>query len=720
MKEFFPVGATYAPLPKATEVDIAQWPQDIENIAKLGFTVFRAFLCWDRVEKEPGVRDFSRIDFVFDQAARHGLKVIGNVGGTFANLQAIYPPRHLVYDKHCTLHMPRPDSPAELHTNRFKLCYDDPVYQQEAAGFIREAVARYQGHPALLAWSGWNEPRLAECFCPHTVALYRNWLQKKYGSPEAVAQAWSGEFPVRFRSWEDVNPQPTASFEDGGYVPFLDWRDFTAQNRTDKFNLVRQWIREADPATPIISHLCGPRDADIFGEEDILGTSVYTIHDQARRDRDFPPYEFIQFQHLPHIRTGLRSTRRDPEGFWVVETEAGPVSWVHHMAPRSYSPRKMNLRDLYFVAHGARAVLRWLYRSRISDAQAGEFNLVGWDGRITDRARAFGQLGRFLNEHAALFLHHTDDASGVAILEAGDQSNLAEAETYLNRYDAAVTNAYAACCHLGVRPVLCNRRQLLTGELPQLKVLIAPFRPYVDAELAEFFRQFVANGGTLIADSPFATKNRQGIHYEKTPGLLTDVFGAQVWDLEKLYEPTAGGIPALDFKARIECRGCQTDARFSDGEPAIIHHDFGRGRAILHASQLLAAYRLYETEGSYVPTPAAMPQLTFATGEALRRELRRRFADAGIHPAWQFIGADDRCRQHLQIFRRNLPDGGKLLFVLNGDDQPHEFSLAMENLGDYAVLGTAGPDDRAEADGDNVRFHLREWGWAILRRKGEK
>ena len=94
-ERFFPVGATYAPLPKATEVDIAEWPRDIGNIAKLGLTVFRLFLCWDRVEREPGVRDFSRIDRAFDLAEKHGLKVIGNVGGTFTNLQAIYPPRHL-------------------------------------------------------------------------------------------------------------------------------------------------------------------------------------------------------------------------------------------------------------------------------------------------------------------------------------------------------------------------------------------------------------------------------------------------------------------------------------------------------------------------------------------------------------------------------------------------------------------------------------------------
>ena len=91
-ERFFPVGATYAPLPKATEVDIAEWPRDIGNIAKLGLTVFRLFLCWDRVEREPGVRDFSRIDRAFDLAEKHGLKVIGNVEKNGHRRRPLYDP----------------------------------------------------------------------------------------------------------------------------------------------------------------------------------------------------------------------------------------------------------------------------------------------------------------------------------------------------------------------------------------------------------------------------------------------------------------------------------------------------------------------------------------------------------------------------------------------------------------------------------------------------
>lgn len=717
--KIFPVGATYAPLPKATEADPSEWPRDIENFASLGFNTFRLFLCWDRIEQQPGKRDFSRVDLAFELAARHGLRVIANVGGTFTNLQAIYPPRHLVYEEHCTLLKPTPDADETLRFNRFKLCYDDPRYQELTREFLHCAVARYKDHPALLAWSGWNEPRLAECYCRHTVALYRKWLERRYGDLETLAKAWSGEFPVRFRSWEDVNPQPEASFEAGGYVPFLDWRRFLAENRTDKFHLVKSWIREVDPETPVISHLCGPRDADIFGQEDILGTSVYTIHAQGKSATGFSPYEFTLRQYLPFLATGRRSTRRDPEGFWVVETEAGPVSWVHDLIPRSYTPRQMNARDLLFVAHGARAVLRWLYRSRISDAQAGEFNLVGWDGRITERAAEFGRLARFLNQHVEPFSTHTADFSGVAILDLYDSRDIAVAEGYRARYDDALYRLYNALLHVGVRAEFRNLRQLREGalETDRIRVLFLPFRPHVDPWMAEKLRAFVEQGGTLIAESPFALKESRGVHYEVTPGNMTDLFGVQVFDLERLKEGGCGPLPAYDFKAVAEVGDGTVEATFTDGTPAIVSHRFGRGRTVLYLSQVSSAYQL---EKPFYPND--VPVLTYQEGEPFRRELQKRLETAGIAPEWNFETIDrEETRKYLQIFRRRTPDGKRLLFAINMDDKEHCFTLRFPGLAELAPLGASSEEELPQCAGDRAGCRLRPWGWTVLTgRKNEE
>ena len=713
-KDFFPIGATYAPLPKATEVDISEWPEDIANIKKLGLTVFRLFLCWDRVERERGKRDFSRIDRAFDLAEQNGLKVIGNVGGTFTNLQAIYPPRWLVYDLGCTLLKEKPEASEELHFNRFKLCYDDPKYQAEAKDFIQEAVARYKDRPSLIAWSGWNEPRLSECYCKHTTDLFRQWLKQKYTTLQTLEKAWSTEFPVQFRSWADVFPQPAANFEAGGYIPYLDWRRFLEQNRSDKFHMIRNWIREVDPGTPVISHLCGPYDADIFGEEDILGTSVYTIHAQGKGG-DYKPYEFTFRQNIHFMSEGRHAHREDPEGFWVVETEAGPVSWVHNLVPRSYSPRKMNARDMLLVAHGARAVLRWLYRSRVTDAQAGEFNMVGWDGRMTERAEAFGSLAKFLTAHSKLFLSHTPERSGVLILDSRDCRALSECEGYQSRYNNSIHYLYNALLHIGIRAELCNVRQIMSGILEGMKVLYIPFHPHVDSGMANILREFVKNGGTVIAESPFAIKNTDGIHYEVTPGGLVDVFGAQVYDLEKLYEADCAGIPAFDFHAKIEVKGGVVEGRFANGDPAIVTNRYGKGRTVLYGTIFSESYQIaqpfHETANKRV--------LRYEEGEAYRQELLKRMKESGVVPGWELSDLASEDRKNIQVIFRRLPDGDKLLFVLNMDEKANRFKLCFSNAAKAMEIGCSDHGADCCFEGDGLYFHLQEWGWSVLRIPGK-
>ncbi len=707
---FFPIGVSYAPLAKAKEVDISEWEADIANIKKLGLTVFRLFICWDRVEQVRGKRDFSRVDYAFNLAEKNGLKVLANVGGTFGSLQGIYSPRWLVHDCGCTLVTPEVGVSPELKANRFQLCYDDPVYQREAKAFIQAAVARYKDHPALLAWSGWNEPRLAECCCDHSIALFRDWLKAKYQTLDCLSQAWSSEFPIAFGSWDEVFPQAKAGFEHGGYVPFLDWREFVAANRAGKFDLVRNWIKEVDPTTRVISHIAVPSESDIFGGEDILGISIYTVHRQGKIG-EFTPYYFTFVQNAWRVQEGFRQHREDPDGFWVVETEAGPVSWVHGMQPYSYSPRKMNARDMHYIAFGARALMRWLYRSRVSDAQAGEFNLVGWDGRITERAEEFGKLGNVLNQHADLFLNHHTDPSGVMILDSTDCSQLAAAEGYYGRYWTNIPYLYNAFLHIGIRPQVCNARQVMEGILAGVRLLYIPFRPYLSEEMAGVLREFVANGGRILAESPFAIKTMQGFHYQTTPGTLVDVFGAQVYDLEKNDEASCGGIPAVDFKVKIEVKGGSIEAEFADGQPAIVSNSFGKGGTVLYASLLSNCYQLNEP---FNQGDLKVPTISYAEGEPFRRELLKRATEAGVQPAWELSGIAPDDSINIQVIIRTLPDARKLIFVLNMDDTGHAFCLNLKGLDRVYEVGSSEEGSAATIRGRGIDVSLQEWGWTIL------
>ena len=72
-------------------------------------------------------------------------------------------------------------------------CFDNPQVRQTAFEFNRHLAERYKDHPALWFFNAWNEPRscpLGECHCSHSVISYRKWLTERFGSIEALNDAY--------------------------------------------------------------------------------------------------------------------------------------------------------------------------------------------------------------------------------------------------------------------------------------------------------------------------------------------------------------------------------------------------------------------------------------------------------------------------------------------------------------------------------------------------
>ena len=699
LKDFFPAGATYAPLAKATEVDMSEWESDIKRMAASGLNTFRIFIAWDRIEQKEGIRDFSKADHAFKLAEKYGMKVIINMGGTFANIQAIYPPRWLYTKKKCTLLKEKPLDQPIVNTPRIKLCYDDPVYQKYATKFIADAVKRYKKSPALLAYSAWNEPRVSLCYCEHTLALFREFLKEKYGTLEALIKAWSTEFPLHYDSWDEIYPQENVGFEHGGYVPFMDWRKFSWKNRSDKFRLVAETIRKADSEHPVLSHLCGPYDADIFDSEDIPGTSVYTYFKEGR--------ERYNISASTHMRTlswnitcmnlGNRKERSlAPENFWVLETEAGPVSWVHNLMPRSYSARRMNARDMIFTGSGAGCILRWLYRSRVTDAQAGEFNLVGWDGSETERLREFGALSKFLNSHSELFASNRVFRSGLAVLAFDEyQKHLMDAEEMHHKYSMSPENIFTCLKHAGYHPELLNDRLILEeNALKNCKALVIPFRPYLSSKMASVLDKFVKNGGLLITESPFAIKNEDAIHWEITPGAgLTKVFGTQVYDLEKLFEENCGKVKGFDFKAVMRTSTCKVESVFCDGSPALISNSYGKGKAVLFSSLVSMGYE-------------------YESGEALRKLLTSYLSEAGLKPTFKLDCKNKKQVTETGVFIRSLGEKRILLTVVSMSESDNFCKLKLDKLASIVSVGSSDEKTVDKISSSGLELKLKPYGWS--------
>ena len=137
-------------------------------------------------------------------------------------------------------------------------------------------------------------------------------------------------------------------------------------------------------------------------------------------------------------------------------------------------------------------------------------------------------------------------------------------------------------------------------------------------EIADAIRDFTANGGTVIAESPFAFKDADNMFEGHAPICgLEKVFGVTMYDRKagkphRQWEYPAGKASCFFYWHVLEPVGeLEAMVPYEDGRCAISCHRFGKGTAILAGTEIFRQY--YES-------PAA-PAVEW---------LRRRF----LPPAW--------------------------------------------------------------------------------------
>lgn len=681
-RDVFLFGGQYVPVVKAPEVGLEHWDQDIRQLRELGFTAFRGFVAWDRIEREEGRRDWTFLDRALDLAQRHEVQVLLSLGGVFGNLAGLYPPQWLVRDYGCQ--QPVPDATRRHESRpsgpRQSVCLDDPIYREKARAFAIATIKRYCAHPALAGWVSWNEPENRACYCPHTQARFRAWLQERYGSLADLVAAWSLEFPVLYRKWEEVEAPSGIGFVHGGYQPWLDWQTFLQHNLTSALHEYADLVRRYDTVGHLNTVNLTPGELtssavakglniwDLGRGLECPGMSAYSLWDHRQVD---PAEAASRFARMRSVSTA------PGRPWWVVETEAGPVYWVHGMVPRYTRTSDRILRYWQIIGHGAKAIFAWMYRARTGNAQAGEFNLLAWDGSPTERARATGELSRFLNQHATLFARCHPRAE-VAILAAHSTDLLYRGETHeaspANFRDYWRRSWLGAWRKLWARHIpaeFIDDSHVVADDLGRYRAILVPFHVNLSPAVAEGLARYVEQGGTVLADFPLGMKDDGGNLLFQSPGpRLREVFGAWANDafpVDADEDEVALGdamLAPLDFRQELyPLDGTEVLGRWRDGGAALVARRYGQGRA------MLAGTLLFANEGA-------------AAAALVAGELDR----AGVRPEATVTAQGDRTAEQLArvevCVQWSLDGAQRLVIILNHNP---EAVGALVTLPDCAV-----------------------------------
>lgn len=620
LQDFYPYGVSYyrpvTPQPK-------HWDKDLGNIKQCGFNTIRVSAFWSRMEKEEGIYDFTEFDSICDCAQRHGLKVLMTL--YIVNMPEWmfekYPDARMVsaagrvqYSEH------HPDAVAGGWPG---LCMDCPEIMEEMRQFVRAITLHYKGNETILAFDvihePWEEPsqeyyidswkNSVYCYCEHSIKKFRKWLEEKYTTLENLNAAWSR----CYNSWAQV--LPPRNF--GAYTDWLDWRNFSTDMVAEECMQAGMAVKSADPDRIIVNHCGGVLNAfntssDTFAlakTVDIPGASNYSIKSpqDAGMSCDF-----------------LRSASQDDGNFWIGETSggSGPMfvfngedieRFFAFGMPWSKKVQKKHIWKM--ISHGAKGVMYWMWRPELYGCETAAMGFTDREGNLTERTDNAKEIADVIEKNKEIFLHGKIQSPQVAVLYNRNTSLLegyastsksvqGNAGLFANYKDLWSLSGFAKMCMDSSIPTdYVNDDMVAGGGLSKYKLLVLPYSICIAKEAADKIKEFVRNGGTVVADALCGYFLENGWGSEVVPGNgLDEMFGCKVLEYDYSLNTKVfckEELKQIQFnskfvKEKIVLNGARPIGYFENGAPAVTIHNYGEGWAIYFATSLF----MHEKENS--------------------------------------------------------------------------------------------------------------------------
>jgi beta-galactosidase len=303
---------------------------------------------------------------------------------------------------------------------------------------------------------------------------------------------------------------------------------------------------------------------------------------------------------------GIRSASGG-KPMWVEELQGGPSIFGLNYRSRFPTPFDIRLWNWQCIAHGTTGIFYWNWRPETTGIEAAGFGLVNYDGSLTDRARAAGEVARDLNRHAKRLLSSKPVAAQVAILHDPRSFIQAYGEQDGGLYSSSIRGAYRAFFRASIPLDLLGTEQLMKSEPGRYKAIYLPFAYLLSREEGQWLARYVEQGGYLFAGTWCAQKDERTFLYETVPGAgLADLFGCREQAFQPVGQASAtlvdgrGLIRSLQAGAKLSAHrytqqlellpGAEVVAEFDDKSPAVVAARHGKGRTLYAGTLLCHGY----------------------------------------------------------------------------------------------------------------------------------
>lgn len=463
------------------------WDDDVRLMKKAGVnTVALAIFSWDRIQPQENRWDFGWLDRIIDKLGKAGIAT------DLASATATAP--LWLYESHPEV-LPRDKYGHPVNAgSRQSWSPTSPVFKEYALTLCRKLAERYGTNPYVTAWHmgneyGWNN---REDYSDNALEAFRAWCRRKYGTIDALNQAWGTTFWGQEMNGFDEVLIPRFMGADSMVNPGqkLDFERFGNDMLLDFYKAERDAIAEICPDKPFTTNFMVSTDqccmdyADWANEVNFVSNDHY-FHEGGE-------------MHLDELACSdaLMDSFALGKPWYVMEHSTSAVQWK----PLNMRKRKgETVRDsLAHVAMGADAINFFQWRASAFGAESFHSAMVPHAGEDTKLFRQVCELGETLRTLADAGVQGSElERSDTAILFSAESEWATRSQTLpsmkLNHWHD-VRDWYRAFLNAGSRADIVP----LKYDWSDYKTVVLPTVLMLSAVDTRRLADFAAAGGRVV------------------------------------------------------------------------------------------------------------------------------------------------------------------------------------------------------------------------------
>jgi beta-galactosidase GanA len=490
--------------------------------------------------------------------------------------------------------------------NRDNVDFADPRIFPLLKDYFKKVIERYGKNPALSFYDVWNEPHY-NSNAHHVIIEFRKWLENKYGNLSALRRSWGEDYT----NWDQVSPFLTENWVSS--MPQIDWKLFRSYLDGILLDSLKLLVRKYDNVHPVNAnpvntpwadfHDFGGYDTDnwvVADYDDIHGISYYP--DGWEREHNLEPCPFW----LHNLAFNTIRCAAGKKNYILTELY---TNTQNGLALNGYLTKNfVSVLAWTALANNCKGMIYWKWLPFMRGRQSLGRGLCRVDGTLAPRGEAVKEFGAVIKKYGDILYKAQEQKPQVAVLVdmVGLLKTLEQNVEPLTHKFMYESNAglFKALYEKNISvDVLRMDRGLTLKELNSYKIIFLPFQIVMRQKIADLLKEYVKQGGWLVADARTATVNELDFAYHTNPGAgLDTLFGvvSPDWVGAKSYfkvDMDGNFDSALEFEGKYfkeelkPIGNVKILGRFSNSkEPAVIENAYGKGNAVLSAVPLGASY----------------------------------------------------------------------------------------------------------------------------------